>query len=489
MATLSKPGLDTSGSWEPFLPSEPRPAAPGPPRPAGTTRGRGTIARIVGAAAQAVVRLIATIVVALTTLPVVLLFVVSSVPLLLSIALVAADVALLVALLRLERTPMLVGAVLAGLVAVSLFAVIASQRYAETPPITDAGGAPLAGSIASLEPVTLGGSRQWITIRGRDARNPVLLFLAGGPGGSELAFVRNVLGGLEKHFVVVNWDQPGAGKSFGAVPRSALTVERFVTDGHELTLLLRERFQQERIYLLGESWGTVLGVLLVQRYPELFHAYVGAGQRTSVHEDDVAGYERALKIAAEQGDTKLVAKLRRNGPPPYSGWSMALQNLDYLNVLNGYARDHARGELTGHDLVEDAITGSEYGLADRVNWFRGLWRGFTTVYPQLDTVDFARQATSLDVPVYFLQGRYDLVEMGSLLERWYRVLDAPRKEIIWFDNSGHTPHAWEPTKVVDVMVNRVLSETRAAPATDLYATARPAPRSSTIPPDPRPASP
>ncbi|HEX2781641.1 MAG TPA: alpha/beta hydrolase [Gemmatimonadaceae bacterium] len=473
MATLSKPGLERSGSREPFIASEPRPDAPAP-RP--TRSVRVTLSRVVGRALHAVARVIAAVVVAATTLPVVLLFVVSSVPLLISVALVAADVALLLALLRLERTPTLVGAVFAGLVAVSLFAVIASQRYATTPPIVDASGAPVVGSIASLEAVTLGGSRQWITIRGRDARKPVLLFLAGGPGGSELTFARNVLGGLEEHFIVVNWDQPGAGKSFGAVPRSALTLGRFVADGHELTLLLRERFHQEKIYLLGAGWGTVPGTLLVQRWPELFHAYIGAGQRTSVHEDDVAGYGRALAIAAEHGDAALVKKLRRNGPPPYSGWSVALKNLDYRNVLNAYAREHARGELTGHDLVADAITGTEYGLADRVNWFRGLWRGFTTVYPQLDTLDFARQARTLGVPVYFLQGRYDLVEMGSLLERWYRVLDAPHKEIIWFENSGHTPHAWEPTKVVDVLASRVLPETVAPPVTDLYATVRPAPR-------------
>ena len=132
--------------------------------------------------------------------------------------------------------------------------------------------------------------------------------------------------------------------------------------------------------MLGESWGTVLAAKLVQQYPELFHAYIGAGQRTSVHEDDVMGYQFALQLATERGANTLAEKLRHNAPPPYGGWNVALKNLDYLNVLNGYARQHARAEPTGHDLVSDAMTGSEYGLVDKVNWFRGLLRGFTAVY-------------------------------------------------------------------------------------------------------------
>jgi len=106
---------------------------------------------------------------------------------------------------------------LAGILLVGVLAVMASQAFAMTPPITDAAGKPLPGSIATLETVPLNGSEQWVSIRGRDITNPVLLFLAGGPGGSQLATARYALGGLEDHFVVVNWEQPGAGKSFDAV--------------------------------------------------------------------------------------------------------------------------------------------------------------------------------------------------------------------------------------------------------------------------------
>lgn len=116
---------------------------------------------------------------------------------------------------------------------------------------TDAQGNPLPGSIASLETVDLNGSQQWITVRGKEPSKPVLLFLAGGPGVSQLANARFALGGLEDYFVVVNWDQPGAGKSFDAVKRSTLTPERYIQDAHALTQILREWFGEEKIYLVG----------------------------------------------------------------------------------------------------------------------------------------------------------------------------------------------------------------------------------------------
>jgi pimeloyl-ACP methyl ester carboxylesterase len=119
------------------------------------------------------------------------------------------------------------------------------------------------GSIATLEQVTLGGSQQWITIRGKNVHNPVLLFLAGGPGSSELSSTRSFLGALEDHFVVVNWDQPGAGKSYDAVQIATLTPQRYVSDAHQLVHQLPTRFHQDKLYLMGDSWGTIPGTLLV----------------------------------------------------------------------------------------------------------------------------------------------------------------------------------------------------------------------------------
>ncbi len=219
---------------------------------------------------------------------------------------------------------------LAGTLIVLALAVIGSQYYAMTPPINDAQGKPVPGSIASLEKITLNGSQQWISIRGKDTTKPVLLFLAGGPGGSDLAAARLTLGGLEDHFVVVIWDQPGAGKSFDAVDRSKITVESYLTDGHELIAQLKDRVKQDKVYLVGESWGSALGILMVQRYPELFHAFAGTGQMVAFTENDQICYDFALNWAKERSDTEKVDKLVKQGPPPYYDKGIALEQATYL---------------------------------------------------------------------------------------------------------------------------------------------------------------
>ena len=337
-------------------------------------------------------------------------------------------------------------------------AVVGSQWHASTPPILGANGQPLPGSIATLEQVTLNGSQQWITIRGKNIHNPVLLELAGGPGGSELPGIRMVLAPLEDHFVVVNWDQPGAGKSYGAVPIATLTPQRYVSDAHALIQLLRTRFHQDKIYLLGESWGSILGIWLVQQYPNLFYAFISSGQMVNVKEDDIMGYQFALKYAAERGDTATVDTLRHNGPPPYGGsdwfWN---KYVVFENVLDNYMAEHVGASKL--DWLEEVQVASEYGLLDKVNFFRGAYDVLAVMLPQMESIDFTTQATRLQVPVYFLVGRWDVNAMTSLVEQYYNVLQAPHKELIWFDKSGHGPLVYEPNKVVDVLVNHVLPQT------------------------------
>jgi pimeloyl-ACP methyl ester carboxylesterase len=344
--------------------------------------------------------------------------------------------------------------VLLTLVVALTAAMVGSQWHASTPLILGANGQPLPGSIATLEQVTLNGHQEWITIRGTNMHNPVLLHLAGGPGNSDLSIFRTLMAPLEEHFVVVNWDQPGAGKSYGAVPMATLTPQRYVSDAHALIQLLRTRFHQDKIYLLGSSWGSVLGIWLVQQYPTLFSAYIGDGQVVNMKEDSVMGYQFALKYAAERGDTATVDTLRHNGPPPYVGDGMLSKYTAYLNVLNTYMAQHAAApNITPVDALA-----SEYGLLDRVNYLRGTDVP-TVMLPQEQGFDFTTQATRLQVPVYFLEGRFDVQAMTSQVERYYQVLQAPHKELIWFDQSGHTPLVYESNKVVNVLVNHILPQT------------------------------
>lgn len=409
---------------------------------------------------RALMWLITGSIVLLSVLPVALLPFVTGVPLLMALLLALFDVGLLIVMFGDAPSDFTRAGAVLGFVVVAALAVILSQAYATTPPIVGADGEPLPDGIATLEQVELNGSRQWITIRGEDVDNPVLLFLAGGPGGSELPSTRKHLGELEEHFVVVNWDQPGAGKSYDAVEIEALTPERYVEDGYALTEYLCERFDEEKIYVLGESWGTILGIWLIEAHPEHFHAYAGSGQMVKTTENDVLGYELALGLAREREDTATLERLRENGPPPYIEGNVALKYNAFLNYLNGYMAERAPGEGEQGDIALDMLTAPEYGLLDKVRWVLGLMETFSVVYPQLEEVDLTSQAADLEVPVYFLEGRHDVNAMTSLVEAYHATLDAPHKEIIWFEKSGHTPLYEQSETFVEVLVNRVLGDRR-----------------------------
>lgn len=188
----------------------------------------------------------------------------------------------------------------------------------------------LEGSIAELKQIDINGSKQWITIRGNSTNKPILLFLAGGPGGSQLAATRIELKELEKHFIVVNWDQPGSGKSFNAVSKKDLTVKRYVNDGVELTKYLEKRFNKDKIYIVGESWGSALGILLVKECPQLYYGFIGTGQMINFLETEKTDYELAKKLAKDSGDFDVVQKLDKQGPPPYYGNDITWKSASYL---------------------------------------------------------------------------------------------------------------------------------------------------------------
>ncbi len=160
-----------------------------------------------------------------------------------------------------------------------LLVILLIIKRPRTPKIKDEAGRSLAGGIAALEKISLGGQPQWILIRGQDRALPVLLFLHGGPGMPMMYLAHTFQRHLEDSFVCVQWDQRGAGKSYySGMPTQNLTVEQILKDAEELVQELQVRFGQNKIYLAGHSWGSYLGMLLIQRHPKLFHAYIGIGQ-------------------------------------------------------------------------------------------------------------------------------------------------------------------------------------------------------------------
>ena len=201
-----------------------------------------------------------------------------------------------------------VAAGLGGLVA------IRSVLPAGTPRVRGRAG------LATLERVRIGDCDQWILERSEDVANPVVLFLHGGPGTSQLTSNRRNTRHLEKYFTVVNWDQRGAGKSYRAIGDAGrMNIDQFVADTRELTRYLLAKFGQERLILAGHSWGSVIAALTVSRYPELYHCYVGIGQVARMAEGEAASYRWTLEQARKHRDGRAIRALEQIGPPPYPG--------------------------------------------------------------------------------------------------------------------------------------------------------------------------
>jgi len=271
-----------------------------------------------------------------------------------------------------------------------------------------------------------------------------------------MAAVRHELSELEKYFVVVNWDQPGSGKSYGAEKIDKITVQTYMDDGYALTEYLKERFAQEKIYLMGESWGSALGIFLIKAFPQSYHAFIGTGQMIDFSETERLDYQKAMEIAHEKGDEKMVEKLKKNGMPPYYGDNITWKSAVYLNYLSAYMASNPAIDNPGYNTLRD-IGASEYGLVDKINYVRGIINTFNNVYQQLYEIDLRTDYNKLEVPVYFFLGRHDVNAPTVLVEEYLQVLQAPEKDIIWFEHSGHSPWINEQDRFVEQVISTFLA--------------------------------
>ncbi|HEY5249431.1 MAG TPA: alpha/beta hydrolase [Dermatophilaceae bacterium] len=337
--------------------------------------------------------------------------------------------------------------------------VVTLARPASTEPITGAHGRPLPGAIAELAVIPIGGHDQSIMLRGNDVHTPVLLFLEGGPGGTALGSMRCCGQGLEKHFVVATWDQRGTGKSAGALePVATLTMERAVSDTIEVSEYLRTRFGQSAVYLVGSSWGTVLGVRAVQDRPDLFRAYVGTGQMVDLQETDRRMYAESVAYARRVGDARFAGQLKAIGPPPYTdllAYPVAIAtNPDWDDFSPGADHDARSG-------YPASLFVSEYTFTEQVRSMAAMIDTFALMYPQLQNIDFRQDVPRLEVPVYVVEGAHEAPGRAVLAKEWFAALSAPRKTITEFERSGHTPQLDEPGRFAAFMANVVLAQTSA----------------------------
>ena len=310
--------------------------------------------------------------------------------------------------------------------------------------------------IAFLEKVRLGGVDQWIQIRGYDRTKPVLLFLHSGPGFPEMPF-SHVNAELEKEFVIVHWDQRGAGKSYStSIPESSMTIEQFISDTHELVELLLQRFGRSKLILLAHSWGSIVGALTVDKYPELFDGYIGISQAVDPPESERMMYRFALENAMKQGNSNAAAELRRLGEPPYKSFS------DYSTMKSWVYRFRNPGysEISPWKFAHLALASPVYSWSDLLRLVLGMRFSFSHLWQEVFyRTDLFKQSPKLDVPIYFFLGRHDRTVTASaeLAERYFNELEAPRgKHLIWFERSGHWPQLEEPEKFCAVLTEKLL---------------------------------
>lgn len=289
--------------------------------------------------------------------------------------------------------------------------------------------------VATLEHVTLGGYEQAVLIRGQDRKSPLLLFLHGGPGMPAMYLAHAFQRPLEEDFTVVHWDQRGAGKSYrDELDPETLRVSRLLDDAKALLDTLRIRYGQDRVYLVGHSWGSYLGTLLVLRHPDRFHAYVGVGQVVGSAEEEHALQARFIRREAlARGDTAALADLDGVGPAAHETWLFRFG-----------------GELAGATswmpLLLTGLRAPEYSLRDIFRIAPGSSLSSRVMVRDVVDGPLEDHVTAYPVPTFFFTGRRDWTTPHPLIERYYRRIEAPYKELVWFGESAHFPFFEEPTR-------------------------------------------
>ncbi|MEU5787257.1 alpha/beta hydrolase [Micromonospora purpureochromogenes] len=316
--------------------------------------------------------------------------------------------------------------------------------------------APIAGGVAELTTVRSGDRDLGLMLRGADAAAPVLLFLPGAPGSSEIGAVRRHLAGLERHFVVATLDRRGAAKSWATfAPSSTFTLDSEVADAVAVVDHLRQRFRQDKVYLMAHSGGSLVGVTAVQRHPELFRAYVGVGQAVDLRAADRSQYADTVAWARRTGRSDLARQLTDLGPPPYAD----MYTYEPLLANETGAFDHDRtGTSEGPDGAVTNLDVPEYTLLEKAHVLGGTLDGWDVLYPQLQDLDLRREVRRLQVPVYLVDGVHEVPGRLVLARQWYAQLQAPRKEHVVLDGAGHRSLFQRPGPFVDLLA-RVRAET------------------------------
>ncbi len=340
-----------------------------------------------------------------------------------------------------------------------LVGVLQLWSHGKPTPFVDGNGNPLAGSISEKVFVNINGVEQGMFIKSKDATHPVLLFLHGG-----LPFyflTQRYPTGLEDYFTVVWWEQRGSGISYSAdIPPETMTLEQMISDTLEVTNYLRYRFGKEKIYLMGHSGGTFIGIQVAARAPELYYAYLGVAQMSDQLKSERLAYEYMLNQFQENGNSEMVRKLEA------APVTMTEGTPDAYLALRDEAM-HSLGIGTTHDMNSvitgiflPSLTSRDYTLIEKVNMWRGKSRsGVSFLWKTMLATNLSKQVTELEIPVYFFEGIFDYTCSYTEAKSYFEKLKTPLKGFYTFEKSAHSPLFEEPEKMRHILQEDVLAGT------------------------------
>lgn len=304
--------------------------------------------------------------------------------------------------------------------------------------------------------IEVNGTRQGMFLQSADAQNPVLLVLHGGPGSPEIAFTQDYPTGLEKLFTVCWWEQRGSGISYSRrLPKDTLTLEQMISDAIAVTDYLRQRFGKEKVYVLGHSWGSVLGILTAQKSPERFHAYIGTGQVVCQMESERMAYTFMLDKFRAAGNKKMVQRLEKF--PFDKGGEISFP---YLAVRSegmaklGIGVFHNTTSMT--DCIKIILHYKGYTWKEKIQYILGGSLAIKYLWGTVLESDFEKQVPQLQIPIYVLQGKYDYQVSYQLAKKYMQSMKAPVKGFYTFENSAHSPCFEEPEKTCRILCEDVL---------------------------------
>ena len=288
----------------------------------------------------------------------------------------------------------------------------------------------------------INGNKQYVLIRGESADNPVLLYLHGGPGTPDFCFTAHTLKPLEKLFTICYWEQRGAGRSYATLEdKSSLTLEQMILDAEAVSRYLIQKFGQDKIYLLGQSWGTFLGSLLVQRHPGLFHAYLSVGQVTDQYKSELESHNFVREQAIIRKDRGVLDQLYKWPVPTRNAHAKTWYK--YFNFQRRLVARY-RGSMRRSNIFFVAIwkllTCKEYSFKTKLNYMKGSSLSFNKLWHTIINTNINEAVAEYKVPVYFFHGEHDHHTYYAGAKDYFEKVSAPVKRFYTFPEAAHFPH-------------------------------------------------